>query len=94
MTPEQIAGLGSLLWTLKDLGAFGGLGLLVWLLLTGRVVTRGHLNDVVGGKNAEIAKAEAREAEWARLARRGTDDIAVPLATIVKEHLEARREAR
>jgi hypothetical protein len=95
LTPEQIAGLGSLLWTLKDLGAFGGLGLLVWLLLTGRVVTRGHLIDVVAGKNAEIAKAEAREAEWARLAKRGVDDIIPPLVVEAREHARERlRELR
>jgi hypothetical protein len=79
VNPDQISGLAALLLTLKDLGAFGGLGLLVWLVLTGRMVTRGHLNDVVAGKNAEIAKAEAREGEWRRLAVRGANEIIPPL---------------
>jgi hypothetical protein len=92
VTPEEIVSLG---WALKDLGAFGGLGLIVWLLLTGRVVTRGHLNDVVAGKNAEITDAKAREAEWARLAKRGAEEIIPPLVVEAREHARERlRELR
>ena len=94
MTPEQLAGLLSLGSLLKDLGALGVLLLLVWLLLDGRLVTRGHLNDVVAGKNAEIAKSEAREAEWRRLATRGAEEIIPPLASAVREQLGSQREAR
>lgn len=95
MDPEAAAGFLSLLALLRDLGAYGGLGLLVWLLLTGRIVTRGHLNDVVAGKNAEIAKAEAREAEWRRLAVRGADEIIPPLATVVRDRVQEQiRELR
>ncbi len=79
MTPDNAAALLALLSTIKDVGAFGVLGMGVWLLLTSRIVTRGHLNDVVAGKNAEITKAEAREAEWRRLAVRGADEIIPPL---------------
>lgn len=95
MEPETVAGLVSTLTLLRDLGAYGGLGLLVWLLLTGRVITRGHLNDVVAGKNAEIAKSEAREAEWRRLAVRGADEIIPPLATVVRDRVQEQiRELR
>lgn len=95
MDPEAAAGLLALLAQLRDLGAYGGLGFLVWLLMTGRVVTRGHLNDVVAGKNAEIAKAEAREAEWRRLAVRGADEIIPPLATVVRDRVQEQiRELR
>lgn len=95
MDLESASGLLSLLALLRDLGAYGGLGLLVWLLLTGRVVTRGHLNDVVAGKNAEIAKAEAREAEWARSAKRGADEIIPPLVADVRAQVrEQIRELR
>lgn len=87
MSPEEIVSLG---WALKDLGAFGGLGLIVWLLLTGRVVTRGHLNDVVASERAQTAKAEAREAEWARLAKRGADEIIPPLVIESREHARER----
>ena len=87
MNPDQIAGVASLLLTVKDVGAFGVLGMGCWLLLTSRIVTRGHLNDVVAGKNAEIAKAEAREAEWRRLAVRGADEIIQPLAQGARAHV-------
>lgn len=101
MTPESAASLIGLLTLLKDLGAYGVLGAGIWLLLTGRVVTRGHLNDVVTSErqrtadaHAGQAAAEVREAEWRRLAMRGTDEIAAPLATVVREQLGAQREAR
>lgn len=95
MTPEQVGGLLSLLSLLRDLGAYGVLGVGCWLLLTGRVVTREHLNDVLAGKNAEIAKAEAREAEWRRLAVRGADEIIPPLASVVRARVqEQARELR
>ncbi len=95
MTPEGAAGLLAILSTLKDAGAFGVLGMGIWLLLTSRLVTRGHLNDVVAGKNAEIAKAEAREAEWRRLAVRGADEIIPPLVRDTRAHIGERlRELR
>lgn len=98
MTPESAAGLLAVLSTLKDVGAFGVLGMGCWLLLTSRIVTRGHLNDVVAGKNAEIAKAEAREAEWRRLAVRGADEILPPLVAVarmrVREQLRELHEAQ
>lgn len=95
MTPEQLAALISLGSLLKDLGAIGGLLVLIWLILDGRLVTRGHLNDVTAGKDAEIAKAEAREAEWRRLAVRGADEIIPPLATVVRDRVQEQiRELR
>lgn len=87
MTPEQLGALISLGSLLKDLGAIGGLLLMLWLILDGRLITRGHLNDVIAAERAQTAKAEAREGEWKRLATRGTDDIAVPLASAVRESL-------
>ena len=95
MTPEGAAGLLAILSTMKDVGAFGVLGVGVWLLLTSRIVTRGHFNDVVAGKNAEILKAEAREAEWRRLAVRGADEIIPPLVRDVRGQIGERlRELR
>jgi hypothetical protein len=98
VTPDSAAGLLAVLSTLKDVGAFGVLGMGCWLLLTSRIVTRGHLDDVVAGKNAEIAKAEAREAEWRRLAVRGADEILPPLVTVartrVREQLRELHEAQ
>lgn len=95
MTPEQLVSFG---WALKDLGAFGGLGFILWLLLTGRVATRGHLNDVVTGKNAEIAKAEARADEWKAEAKRLANEIVPPLASAVRatvqEQIRELREPR
>lgn len=93
MTPEQIAALISLGSLIKDLGAIGGLLFLIWLLMEGRLVTKGHLNDVVASERAATAKAEAREAEWRRLATRGTDEIAAPLARAVREQLGTQRES-
>lgn len=88
MTPETAAGLISLLSLLKDLGAYGVLGAGVWLLLTNRVVTRKHMDEVVAAvtasRDVQTSEAKAREEEWKRLAIRGID-IAVPLATAVKE---------
>lgn len=85
MTPEAATGLLSLLSILKDMSAFSVLGIVVWLLLDGRLVTRGHLNDVVAGKNSEIAEAKAERDEWRRLAKRGTDEIIVPLLPAARE---------
>lgn len=93
MTPEAIAGLISLGTLLKDLGAIGGLLVLIWLLMEGRLVTRAHLNDVVTSERAQVADAKAREAEWKRLATRGADEIIPPLASAVRE-LGAPREPR
>jgi hypothetical protein len=95
VSPEGAAGLLAVLGTMKDIGAFSVLGVGVWLLLTSRIVTRGHLNDVVAGKNAEIAKAEAREAEWRRLAVRGADEIIPPLVRDARGQVgERMRELR
>jgi hypothetical protein len=87
MTPESAAGLISLLSLLKDLGAFGILGFGFWLLLDGRLVTRGHLNEVVAAERQQALDAKAREAEWKRLATRGTDEIIPPLAVVAREHV-------
>lgn len=92
MTPEAATGLLSFLSVLKDASAFTILGVMVWLLLDGRLVTRGHLNDVVAGKNAEIAKAEAREHAWKSLATRGATEIISPLTAVVVE--QARSQLR
>lgn len=98
MSPEQLGALLSLGSIIKDLGAIGGLLVLIWLLLDGRLVTRGHLNDVVASERTQAAKAEAREAEWKRLATRGADEIIPPLASAVREQLGAppgpQRDAR
>lgn len=88
MTPESAAGLLSLLSLLKDLGAFGILGVGFWLLLSGQLVTRKHMDEVVSqvvaARDVQTAEAKAREEEWKRLAIRGTD-ILEPLASAVKE---------
>lgn len=88
MTPEAAAGLLSTLNLLKDLGAYGVLGAGFWLLLTGRLVTRGHLNDVVQAERQAKLDAQAREAEWRRLAVRGAEEIIPPLATVAKVHVQ------
>lgn len=96
MTPEQLAALISLGSVLKDLGAIGGLLVLIWLILDGRLVTRGHLNDVLTAERANTADAKAERDEWKRLARRGADDIIPPLVTDVRaqvrEHIRELRE--
>jgi hypothetical protein len=70
------------------------LGLIVWLLLDGRLVTRGHLNDVVAAERAATADAKAREAEWRRLATRGADEIIPPLVLAARDRLTADRNAQ
>ncbi len=77
MTPEQIAALGTLLVWLKDAGMLGAALLFIRMLLSGEIVTR-----------RELDKAEAREAEWKRLALRGTDELIIPLTQ------EGRRQVR
>lgn len=93
--PPEATGILSLLNILKDISAMGVLGIGFWLVLDGRLVTRGHLNDVVAGKNDEIIEARAVGAEWKRLATRGTDDIIVPLLPAAREVIrEQIRELR
>lgn len=93
MTPEQIASLVSLGWAAKDLGAIAGLGFVLWLLLSGRVVTRRHMDEVVEAvvksKDVQVEEAKIREREWHRLATRGADDIIAPLASAVRHQLGA-----
>lgn len=92
MTPEQLGGLLALGSYLKDAGAFGGLTLIIWLLLSGRIVTRGHLSDVVAAERARQAETAAWGNEWRRLAIRGANDILPPLASAVQEQLVARKD--
>lgn len=83
MTPEQIAAVGTVLAWLKDAGVLGAALLFIRMLLTGEIVTR-----------RELEKAEAREAEWRRLALRGTDELVIPLTQEVRRQTrEPRREA-
>lgn len=84
MTPEQLGALLSLGSLLKDLGAIGGLILLIWLLLEGRLVTRGHLNDVVTAERQNTADAKAERDEWKQEAKRLANDIIPPLLEPVK----------
>ncbi len=83
MTPEQIGAFASALGFLKDAGVLGAALLFIRMLLTGEIVTR-----------RELEKAEAREAEWRRLAMRGTDELVIPLTQEVRKQLrEPRRES-
>lgn len=45
---------------------------------------------LVRSQNAQIAKAEAREDEWKRVAIRGANEIIPPLASAVRQHLAPR----
>lgn len=92
MTPEQLGGLLALGSYLKDAGAFGGLILIIWLLLDGRLITRGHLSDVVKAQAVQEARLEAWGNEWRRLAIRGADDILPPLASAVRERIAAKQD--
>lgn len=88
MDAEAAAGFLSLLALLRDLGALGGLGFLLWLILTGRVVTRGHLNDVMAAKNAELENVKAERNEWKTEAKRLADEIVPPLAAAVRSTVQ------
>lgn len=94
MTPEAATGLISLLSIVKDLTAFSVLAVVFWLLLDGRLVTRGHLNDVVRAESEKTAILDGVASEWKRLAKRGTEEIAAPLADAVREQLGGQRDAR
>jgi Flp pilus assembly protein protease CpaA len=50
---------------------------------------------LVRAKDAQVAKAELREAEWRRLAIRGADEIIPPLVSDARERVrEQLRELR
>jgi len=85
VSPEQIGALLSLGSVLKDLGAIGGLLVLLWLVLDGRLITKGHHAEVVAAEKAATVRVEAWGTEWKRLATRGSDEIIVPLATAVRQ---------
>lgn len=59
-----------------------------WVVIQGAIVTLFWL--LIRSKNEQVAKAEAREAEWARLAKRGADEIIPSLAYEVREHAQER----
>lgn len=65
----------------------------IWLVIQGTVVTLFWL--YVRSQAAQIAKAEARESEWKRLALRGVNDIIPPLASAARVQIaEQLRELR
>jgi hypothetical protein len=73
----------------------GALALLaaIGAVLQGAIVTLFWL--LMRAKDAQITKAEAREIEWARLAKRGADDIIPSLASEVRPQVkELIRELR
>lgn len=95
MTPEAGAGLLSLLSIAKDLTAFSVLAAVFWLLLDGRIVTRGHLNDVVQAERQQTADARAEREEWKLEAKRLANEIVPPLLDSIKEQTRAQiRELR
>ena len=65
----------------------------IWALLTGKVITRGHHDDVVKDRDNTITKGETREAEWRRIAL-GLTETQQELAPDVREVLRQRREVR
>lgn len=68
----------------------GALALLAacWAVIQGTIVTLFWL--LLKSKDTQVLKAEAREAEWARLAKRGADEIIPSLAIEVREHAQER----
>lgn len=68
------------------------LGLNVWALMTGRVVTRGHLEDVIKEKDEQIRKGEMRETERQRVAD-GLTEVLTEVAPVVRKALRAERES-
>lgn len=97
MTPEQITSIASLAWMIKDAGAIGSMAYLLYLLLSGRVVTRRHMEEVVAqvvaARDVQTTEAKTREDEWKRLATRGTD-IIEPLTQAIRDQNSARRDIR
>lgn len=59
---------------------------------TRRIITRAELDEVNKRHREELAKEEARTAEWKRLAKRGSE-IIQPLATTVREQLSDPKES-
>jgi hypothetical protein len=86
VTPENIAAMVALVSYFKDLGVLGGLVYLIHQLQTGSLVTRKHHEDVVEDRDTQIAKAEAREAEWRR--------VALGQTTVLEEAMPLVREQR
>ena len=76
MIPDQIAGIGTLLTWLGDAGPLGVTLWFVWMLKSGELVWK-----------RELDKAELREAEWRRLALRGTDELVIPMAREMRKQV-------
>ena len=51
----------------------------IWVVIQGTIVTLFWL--LIRAKDAQVVKAEAREAEWKRVAVRGANEIIPSLAT-------------
>lgn len=57
----------------------------IWVVIQGTIVTLFWL--LIRSKDTQIAKAEARESEWRRLAIRGADEIIPPLVLDARERV-------
>lgn len=75
----------------------------IWLVIQGTIVTLFWLYvrskaEQLADQKEQTTKAEAREAEWRRLALRGADEIIPPLASVarvrVQEQMRELRELR
>lgn len=54
-------------------GTFGVMVLVLWLLLSGRLVTRGEMDRAVQRAERNEARADSEAKEWKFMAMRGTD---------------------
>lgn len=69
------------------------LALNIWALVFGRVVTRGHLQDLMHEKDEQIRKGELREAELKRVAT-GLTDVLTDVSPIVRKALREEQTPR
>jgi hypothetical protein len=93
LTPEQLAALGTVAAFLKDLGVLGAALIFIRMLLRGEIVTQKQHDDMKAEKDAQLAKSEARESEWKRVAQ-GLTETSRELTPEVREVLRAKREDR
>lgn len=64
----------------------------IYALLSGRVVTRGHHEDVLHEKDEQIRKGEIREKERQRVAD-GLTEVLTEVAPVVRKALREERAA-
>lgn len=68
------------------------LALNIWALVSGQVVTRGHLRDLLHEKDEQIRKGELREKERQRVAD-GLTEVLTEVAPVVRKALREERSA-